>query len=64
MEFTTSEDGKRELGKICIEILVPPDFPEKYHNALVRSAELCAVKKVIMHPPVFEITTIAGSRPQ
>jgi len=45
------------VDKIDLEIQVPPNFPEKYLPSLVRSAELCAVKKHIEHPPQFEITT-------
>jgi ribosomal protein S12 methylthiotransferase accessory factor len=45
------------VSKIDIEIQVPPTFPEKYLPALIRSAELCAVKKHIEHPPKFEVTT-------
>jgi ribosomal protein S12 methylthiotransferase accessory factor len=36
---------------------VPPGFPDKYLPALVRSAELCAVKKHIEKPPVFDVYT-------
>ena len=56
MEFATTEDGKNKLAKVSIEIDLPPGFPEKYRNAIVKAAELCAVKKVIMDPPEFEIT--------
>jgi len=45
------------VDKIDLEIQVPPNFPEKYLPSLIRSAELCAVKKHIEHPPQFEITT-------
>jgi putative redox protein len=45
------------LDKVTIEIQVPPTFPEKYYDALVRSAEQCKVKKTIEHPPVFEVHT-------
>ncbi len=45
------------VGTIQLEIQVPPEFPEKYYNALVRSAEQCAVKKHFEYPPSFEITT-------
>lgn len=45
------------IGKIEMEIQVPPSFPEKYRPSLVRSAELCAVKKLIENPPIFDITT-------
>ncbi len=46
--------------KITIEIKLPIDFPEKYKEALVNAAELCAVKRTIANPPVFEIRTITG----
>ena len=45
------------VGKFELEIQVPPEFPEKYRPALVRSADQCAVKKHFEHPPQFEITT-------
>ncbi|HYS44078.1 MAG TPA: OsmC family protein [Geobacteraceae bacterium] len=60
MEFATTDDGKKRLSKVAIEITLPPGFPEKYHNAVVKSAELCAVKKAIMDPPEFAITTRVG----
>ena len=48
------------VEKIDLEILVPPGFPEKYRDSLVRSAELCAVKKHLEKPPRFEITTVVS----
>ena len=45
------------VGKFELEIQVPPEFPEKYRPALIRSADQCAVKKHFEHPPTFEITT-------
>lgn len=45
------------VGKITLEIQLPPDFPDKYKAAVIKSAEQCAVKKHLEHPPVFEITT-------
>jgi ribosomal protein S12 methylthiotransferase accessory factor len=45
------------VGKIDLEIRVPPSFPEKYLPSLVRAAELCAVKKHIEHPPEFDVYT-------
>lgn len=57
LEYGTTPEGKPFLDKIVIEIIVPPDFPEKYHNALVKVADQCAVKKAIMAPPRFEVKT-------
>jgi putative redox protein len=45
------------VEKIDLEIQVPPEFPEKYRPSLIRSAELCAVKKHLETPPQFEVTT-------
>ena len=45
------------VGKIGLEIQVPPSFPEKYLPALVRSAEQCAVKKHLENPPKFDVFT-------
>jgi putative redox protein len=56
MEFVTAADGKRRLAKVDIEIDLPPGFPEKYLNAVVKAAGFCSVKKVLIDPPVFEIT--------
>jgi ribosomal protein S12 methylthiotransferase accessory factor len=42
---------------IDIDILVPPSFPEKYRDSLIRSAELCKVKKHLEKPPTFNVTT-------
>jgi ribosomal protein S12 methylthiotransferase accessory factor len=45
------------IGKIDLEIQVPPGFPEKYLPAMIKSAELCAVKKHLEHPPQFDVYT-------
>jgi ribosomal protein S12 methylthiotransferase accessory factor len=45
------------IDQIDLEILVPPTFPEKYRDSLIRSAELCKVKKHLEKPPTFNITT-------
>jgi ribosomal protein S12 methylthiotransferase accessory factor len=45
------------VDKIELEIQVPTSFPKQYHAALIRTAELCKVKKTLEHPPQFEIVT-------
>jgi putative redox protein len=45
------------VESVDIEIQTPPGFPEKYLPSLVRSAELCMVKKHIEIPPVFKVYT-------
>ena len=46
------------VEKIDLEIQVPATFPEKYRESLIRSAELCAVKKHLEKPPRFDISTV------
>jgi len=43
-----------------LDIQVPPGFEEKYHAALIRSAEQCAVKKHMENPPRFEVKTVVA----
>ena len=45
------------VSKIDLEIQVPETFPENYLPAMIRSAELCAVKKHFETPPQFEVST-------
>jgi ribosomal protein S12 methylthiotransferase accessory factor len=47
-------DGKG-LVKIEIEVRLPANFPDKYVKAVVRAADLCAVKKTILNPPPMEV---------
>ena len=51
-------DAEGKILTITIRIEVPPAFPEKYHEALVRVAAKCAVKKTIESPPQFVIETV------
>ena len=51
------DNKTRMIKKITIEIQLPYEFPEKYKGALIRSADLCSVKKLIFNPPEFEIYT-------
>jgi putative redox protein len=52
----------RMVETIDLEIQVPPDFPERYKEALINSANLCAVKKHLENPPAFNTyTAVVGS---
>lgn len=54
----------RMIEKIELDIQLPPDFPEKYKEAVIRAAELCAVKKHLEQPPAFEVyTSVVASEP-
>ena len=52
-----SNPDTRMIETVDLEIVVPPDFPEKYHDALIRAADQCAVKKHLEQPPRFNVTT-------
>lgn len=54
--FSTDEHGKRRLAQVGLTIHLPPEFPEKYRDAVVKAAGLCSVKKAIMNPPEFTIS--------
>jgi len=48
------------IGRIELDIKVPPSFPEKYHEALIRAASQCAVKKHLEDPPAFDVRTVVS----
>lgn len=43
---------------VRIEIHVPPEFPEKYTNAVVKAAEVCSVKRHLERPPRIDIKVV------
>ncbi len=47
----------RLMEMVDLDIVVPPEFPEKYHDALIRAASQCAVKKHLETPPSFNVKT-------
>ncbi len=48
------------LTRVEIDVEVPPTFPAKYHDALVRVADQCAVKKAIQAQPAFEVRAVVS----
>ena len=54
MRMHKSEE-KKMIDRIDIEIQLPPEFPEKYKKAVIRSVDGCAVKAHILDAPSFEI---------
>jgi putative redox protein len=47
----------RNVKTVHLEIKLPPSFPEKYKNAVIQSANLCAVKRHLENPPQFDVFT-------
>ncbi len=52
------DPGTKMYTKMALELKLPTGFPEKYEPAIVRSMDLCAVKKHINNPPAFELRTV------
>jgi ribosomal protein S12 methylthiotransferase accessory factor len=52
------EPGKSRVSRIAIDIRLPLGFPDEHREAVVRAADLCAVKKHLLDPPAFEIRTV------
>jgi ribosomal protein S12 methylthiotransferase accessory factor len=52
-----SDPFSGQISKIDLEIQAPPSFPERYLPSLIKSAELCAVKKHLEKPPKFDVFT-------
>jgi ribosomal protein S12 methylthiotransferase accessory factor len=44
--------------EIIFKINLSTDFPEKYTSALIKSMNLCEVKKHLEQPPQFEFEMI------
>ena len=49
--------------RIRLELVLPPDCPEKYRAAVLRAVENCKVKKTIAAQPPFEVTLAAAQEP-
>jgi putative redox protein len=57
VQQTETDADTGMVRQVRLDIELPPDFPEQYRAAVIRAAEQCAVKKLIEHPPTFEIST-------
>jgi putative redox protein len=44
------------IGKVRMAIHLPAGIGQEHHAAIVRSAQKCAVKKHLEHPPAFDIS--------
>jgi ribosomal protein S12 methylthiotransferase accessory factor len=53
----TVDPATHLIERIDLSIELPPGFPEQYRDAIVRSAQLCAVKKHLEAPPRIEVRT-------
>jgi putative redox protein len=56
IQKTERNSATRMIEKITIELFVPPEFPMKYKDAVIRAAQLCSVKKHLHQPPEFSMS--------
>jgi putative redox protein len=60
LRFQKDETAKlMQISKVAIEIQLPPAFPERYRDAVVKAAQTCTVTRHLEKPP--EITITAAS---
>ncbi len=57
---THKSGEKKMIEKISIDIHLPPEFPEKYTKAIVKSVDSCAVKAHMVDAPVFDYRVKIG----
>ena len=43
------------IEAVRMNIQLPKDFPQKYRQAVVRSAEMCTVKRSLANPPRIDV---------
>jgi ribosomal protein S12 methylthiotransferase accessory factor len=48
------------VDRIALDLVLPADFPEKYKKALIKTVDLCSVKKTMLDPPEFEVKTVTA----
>jgi ribosomal protein S12 methylthiotransferase accessory factor len=53
----TTERGveSKMIEKVTIRVDLPPGFPDRYREPIVKAIDHCTVKAHILRPPAFEI---------
>ena len=46
------------IAQIDLTLQTPPDFPEKYRAAIIKTMDLCKVKQHLANPPEFTVDVI------
>ncbi|MBI2212103.1 MAG: OsmC family protein [Acidobacteria bacterium] len=52
---TEQDDAKKRVARVSVALTLPPGFPEKYRDAILRAVDHCAVKRHVLEPPEFQI---------
>ena len=56
-------DPGHQVRQIRIDVTLPPAFPEKYRQAILRAIDLCTVKRHLVEPPAVEVALSPPARP-
>jgi ribosomal protein S12 methylthiotransferase accessory factor len=54
-QTVSRNDATHRVEKLSIDIILPPEFPQKYKTAVIAAAQTCSVKKFLDAPPGIEI---------
>lgn len=46
------------ISDLEIRVILPASFPDKYREAVVNSANLCAVKRHLHNPPAMKVVAV------
>lgn len=56
LKLTAQKDpAVKRVTHVAIEIDLPPDFPSRYREAIIRATDQCSVKKHLLDPPEIEV---------
>ena len=59
VERVVEDPGANRVERVEIEVALPPEFPARYREAVLRAAGQCAVKRHLEHAPAVEVA-LAG----
>jgi len=59
---TERNPQNKMVTRIEIGIQLPEGFPDRYKEAVIRSAEMCAVRKHLQRPPNIEVRAGIGRK--
>jgi ribosomal protein S12 methylthiotransferase accessory factor len=64
LKLTAERDPEvKRVTRVAIEIELPPGFPPRYREAIVRATDQCSVKRHLLEPPQIEVTARALPAP-
>lgn len=49
---------KKRVERVVVKMTLPDAFPAKYHDAIRRAVDHCAVKRAMLEPPEFALEVV------